>query len=56
MAAPVVGGSPYVLYGTLDRLREQLLRRRERLGISTYIWSARHTDAIAPLVEALAGR
>lgn len=56
MAAPVVGGSPYVLYGTLDRLREQLLRRRERLGISTYIWSARHADAMAPLVEALAGR
>jgi probable F420-dependent oxidoreductase len=56
MAAPVVGGSPYVLYGTLERLREQLLRRRERLGISTYIWSARHADAMAPLVDALAGR
>jgi probable F420-dependent oxidoreductase len=56
MAAPLVGGSPYVLYGTLDRLREQLFRRRERLGISTYIWSARHAEAMAPLVEALAGR
>lgn len=56
MAAPLVGGSPYVLYGTLERLREQLLRRREQLGISSYIWSARHVDAMAPLVEALAGR
>jgi hypothetical protein len=56
MAAPLVGGSPYVLYGTLERLREQLLRRRERLGISTYIWSARHAERMAPLVEALAGR
>lgn len=56
MAPLLVGGSPYVLYGTLARLREQLLRRRERLGISTYIWSARHTDEMAPLVEALAGQ
>ena len=56
MAAPLVGGSPYVLYGTLERLREQLERRRERLGISTYIWSARHAEAMAPLVETLAGR
>lgn len=54
--AGVVGGSPYVLYGTVERLRETLLRRRERLGISYYIWSSRHIETMAPLVEALAGR
>ena len=26
----VAGGSPYLLYGTLDQLREGMLRRRER--------------------------
>jgi alkanesulfonate monooxygenase SsuD/methylene tetrahydromethanopterin reductase-like flavin-dependent oxidoreductase (luciferase family) len=54
--AGLVGGSPYVLYGTVERLRETLLRRRERLGISYYIWSARRMESMAPLVEALAGR
>ena len=33
-----------------------VLRRRERLGISYYVWSARAVDAMAPVVEALAGR
>lgn len=51
-----VGGSPYVLFGTLAQLRDQLLARRERLGISYYVWSARHVEAMAPLVDALAGR
>jgi probable F420-dependent oxidoreductase len=50
-----VGGSPYVLFGTLAQLREQLLARRERLGISYYVWSARHVETMAPLVAELAG-
>ncbi|TME32569.1 MAG: TIGR03621 family F420-dependent LLM class oxidoreductase [Chloroflexi bacterium] len=56
-AAPlVVGGSPYLLHGTLAQVHETLLRRRERLGISYYVWSARAVEAMAPVVEALAGR
>jgi len=56
-AAPrVVGGTPYLLHGTLGQVRETLLRRRERLGISYYIWSARAVETMAPVVEALAGR
>jgi probable F420-dependent oxidoreductase len=51
----LVGGSPYVLYGTLGQVRETLLRRRERLGISYYTWSSRHMEEMAPVVEALAG-
>ncbi|MGH2418648.1 MAG: TIGR03621 family F420-dependent LLM class oxidoreductase, partial [Candidatus Limnocylindria bacterium] len=32
----VAGGSPYLLYGTIDQLREAMLRRRERTGVSSY--------------------
>jgi probable F420-dependent oxidoreductase len=52
----VIGGSPYVLYGTLAQVRELLLRRREELGISYYIWHIGAMEAMAPVVEALAGR
>jgi probable F420-dependent oxidoreductase len=48
--------TPYVLYGTLDQLRDRLLRRRDRLGISYYAIPGRAMEAMAPLVTALAGR
>ena len=48
--------TPYVLYGILDQLRERLLRRRDRLGISYYAIPGRAMEAMAPLVAALAGR
>ena len=49
-------GSPYVLYGTLRSTRDQLLRRRDRLGISYYTIPGHAMESMAPLVEALAGR
>lgn len=49
-------GTPYVLYGTLGGARDVLLRRRDRLGISYYTIPGRAMEAMAPLVEALAGR
>jgi probable F420-dependent oxidoreductase len=49
-------GTPYVLYGTLSQLREGLLRRRDRLGISYYAMPGHAMEAMAPLVAALAGR
>jgi len=52
----LVGGSPYVLYGTIAQLRESILRRRERTGLSSYGIPARVMEAFAPLVEQLAGR
>jgi probable F420-dependent oxidoreductase len=55
-AATSVYGSPYVLYGTLKGVRDQLLRRRDKLGISYYTFPGRSMDAMAPLVEALAGK
>jgi alkanesulfonate monooxygenase SsuD/methylene tetrahydromethanopterin reductase-like flavin-dependent oxidoreductase (luciferase family) len=50
-----MGGSPYLLYGTVAQLRESLLRRRERTGISSYGIPARRMEQFAPLVEALTG-
>lgn len=51
----VVGGSPYLLYGTIDHLRERMLRRRDELGISSYGIPARAMEAFAPLVASIAG-
>jgi probable F420-dependent oxidoreductase len=56
VAPRVIGGSPYVLYGTVTQVRELLLRRREQLGISYYVWRARLMEPMAPIIEALAGR
>lgn len=52
----LVGGSPYVLFGTVTQLRESLLRRRERTGLSSYGVPAASMEAFVRLVEALAGR
>jgi hypothetical protein len=52
----LVGGSPYLMYGSIDALRERLLRRRDLLGISTYSIRASSMEALAPLVALLAGR
>lgn len=49
-------GTPYVLYGTLPRLRQLLERRRDRSNISQYTIGAHAMEAMAPLVELLAGR
>jgi hypothetical protein len=51
-----IGGSPYLLYGTVSQLREAMLRRRERSGISSYGIPARAMEAFASLVADLAGR
>jgi probable F420-dependent oxidoreductase len=48
--------TPYVLYGTLGQLRDELLRRRDRLGISYYAMPGRAMESMAPLVAALHGQ
>jgi probable F420-dependent oxidoreductase len=55
-APMAVYGSPFVLHGTLASIRDRLLRRRDRLGISYYTIPARAMEEMAPLVEALTGR
>lgn len=51
-----IGGSPYLLYGTVNQLRESLLRRRDASAISSYGIPARAMEAFAPLVAELGGR
>jgi len=48
--------TPYVLYGTLAQLEDELQARRERLGISYYSIPGEAMEAMAPLVDALKGR
>ena len=52
----LVGGSPYVLYGTVTQLREGILRRRERTGLSAYGIPALAMEAFAPVAAQLRGR
>jgi len=49
-------GSPYVLHGTPERVRDILLRRREAWGLNSYTFSAGPMESMAPIVEALSGR
>jgi probable F420-dependent oxidoreductase len=48
--------SPYVLLGTLDEMAATLEARRERWGISYFVFNADSVDAAAPLVARLAGK
>ncbi len=48
VAPRVIGGSPYVLYGSVAQVRELLLRRREQLGISYYVWRTRLMEHDGP--------
>jgi len=49
-------GTPYVLHGTPGRVRDILLRRRDAWGLNSYTFSAGSMEAMAPIVESLAGR
>lgn len=52
----LVGGSPYLMYGSVAALSDRLLERRERTGISGYSIRASSMEALAPVVASLAGR
>ena len=48
--------SPFLLLGTLDEIAGQLVARRARWGISSYVIFAPALDAFASIVARLAGR
>ena len=52
----VVLSSPYVLIGTVDEIVDTLIRRRDRWQLSYYVCNDDSVDAMAPIVERLAGR
>ena len=47
--------SPYALIGTVDQIVEDLRARRVRWGVSSYAIHEPYLDALAPVVERLAG-
>jgi probable F420-dependent oxidoreductase len=47
--------SPHVLAGTVDQMVDDLRRRREELGFSYVVFSGTSYQAMAPVVERLAG-
>ncbi len=49
-------GTPYVLAGSRASIREQLLRYRDRLGITYWTIPAEAVEAFAPIVDALSSR
>ena len=55
-AALARSGAVPVLTGTTDQMCETLQRRRETLGISYIVVSDELMDALAPVVERLAGQ
>jgi len=54
--ASLVAESPFALIGTPAQLVDDLLRRRERWGISYVIIGAADVESFAPVVAELAGR
>jgi hypothetical protein len=48
--------TPYLLAGARGSIREQLMRHRERLGITYWTIPADAMEAFAPVASALAGR
>jgi probable F420-dependent oxidoreductase len=47
--------SPYVALGTIDQICDTLRERRERWGISYYVFNDEAVDTVAPIVEQLRG-
>jgi probable F420-dependent oxidoreductase len=46
--------SPFVFIGTIEEIHEQMLRRRDELGITYYTVSQRHADQLVPLATRIA--
>jgi hypothetical protein len=47
---------PAVLYGEAEKIVDDLLERRERLGISYWVVHENEIEMFAPVVAALSGR
>jgi probable F420-dependent oxidoreductase len=55
LTADEIGSTPYLAVGTIDEIVDQLLARRERLGISYYAVFEESIDKLAPIVGRLSG-
>lgn len=54
LPAETVDETPFALFGSLDRVVDEIERLRELLGVSHLV--VRDPDGFAPVVDALAGR
>jgi len=55
LSPKTVLASPYVLIGTEDQICATLVERRERWGLSYYVFNDDSIDAVAPIVARLTG-
>jgi hypothetical protein len=55
LSAETVLASPYVLIGTEDQICATLVERRERWGLSYYVFNDDSIDTVAPIVARLTG-
>jgi hypothetical protein len=51
-----VGDMPGIFIGPVDEICDQMIQRREELGISYFIIPDRQLDDVAPIVARLRGR
>ena len=55
LSAKTVLASPYVLIGTENEICDTLVERRERWGLSYYVFNDDSVDTVAPIVARLSG-
>jgi hypothetical protein len=55
MTPEALSQHPHMLVGSVESICDQLVERRETYGISYVTFAARVVDAVAPIVERLAG-
>src|SRR5205823_11659716 len=51
-----IATSPYLLVGTVEEIIDQLVERREQLGVSYYVVFEKSMEHLAPIVEQLSGK
>jgi probable F420-dependent oxidoreductase len=56
MTPEVLAEHPHALIGSVDEICDRIVERRERYGISYVSFGASAVDAVAPVIERLAGK
>ena len=56
MAPEVAASSPYALIGDASQVVETLLERRDRWGLTYYVFAERDSELLLPVLAALADR
>ena len=54
MSAEEILATPFVLFGTVEQMAEQILRNQERYGFTYYTVHGSFADTFAPVIERVA--